>query len=241
MYREKRSKCRNSLALLQNLGLNLIVEKLDIAFYDPFGLSSDLCKIQNRYAFQGTHRFKHEATLYIDGKDMGTLGNLKVEEIKALAEPSPFGMGTKTVYDENVRKATEIKGNRINLDLDLSAEVQTMAPMGYKVIPKLYKLAIYEKDGFFAEHADTLHGENHIGTLVVCLPVSHEGGAFILSDDENKLILPFDELLKTGKNDQLPWVAFYTDVKHKVEVVKSGVRMTLQYDLLLTRRACTRK
>jgi hypothetical protein len=105
-----------------------------------------------------------------------------------------------------------------------------MAPMGHKLDAKLYKLAIYETDGFFAEHFDTLHGENHLGTLVVCLPVPHEGGAFILSDDGNELRLPFDELVKGG---QIPWIAFYTDVKHKVEVVKSGMRMTLQFDLTI--------
>ena len=210
---------------------------IQMNFIDPIGLYTDLCKLQNRYAFQGTYDFKTSQkdktskmpALFIDGKDMGTLDNLKVDEIKALAEPSPFGSGNKTVYDENVRKASEIKGNRIKLQMSFPQELRQMAPMGYKIGAKLYKLAIYEKDGFFAEHSDTLHGDNHIGTLLICLPVQHEGGAFILSDDGNELRLPFDEMVKDGK---VPWVAFYTDVKHQVEVVKSGMRMTLQFDLL---------
>jgi len=71
--------------------------------------------------------------------------------------------------------------------------------------------------------------KNHIGTLVVCLPVPHTGGALIVSDDGNREIFPFEELVKEKNN--IPWVAFYTDVKHQVEAVESGHRVTLQYNL----------
>ena len=238
------SKCISGILELEKAGIKSAVSKdLQIALYDQFHLSSDLCKLQNRYAIQGTYDFESQnrnqspkiPTLYIDNKNMGTLDSLKVQDIKALAQPSPFGLGDKTVYDENVRKASEVKADRIKLDLGCPYEVQNMAPMGHKIEAKLYKLAIYEKDGFFAEHCDTQHAKNHVGTLVVCLPVPHEGGAFILSDDGNELRLPFEELVKDGK---IPWVSFYTDVKHKVEVVKSGVRMTLQFDLTVQKIRC---
>ena len=230
-------KCYAGIEELERTNVQSVVCKdLQIAFYDRLGLSSDLCKLQNRYAIQGTCNFKSQngnqnpkmPILYIDSKDMGTLDNLKIQDIMTLAQPSSFGLGDKTVYDENVRKANEIKADRIKLRLDCPGEVQNMAPTGYEIDANLYKLAIYEKDGFFAEHCDTQHAKNHLGTLVICLPVPHEGGAFILTDDGNELRLPFDELIKDGK---IPWVSFYTDVKHKVEVVKSGVRMTLQFDL----------
>ena len=239
-----RSKCCAGISALKNIGLKAeVCRDLQITFCDQFGLPSDLCKLQNRCAIQGNCSFGDGyydqslqiPTLYIDNKDMGTLDNLKVEDIKALAQPSPFGLGDKTVYDENVRKASEVKAGRIKLDLHCPREVQNMAPMGHKIDAKLYKLAIYEEDGFFAEHCDTQHAKNHVGTLVVCLPVPHEGGAFILSDDGNELRLPFDELIKDGK---IPWVSFYTDVKHKVEVVKSGVQMTLQFDLTVQKIYC---
>jgi len=60
-----------------------------------------------------------------------------------------------------------------------------------------------------------------------------EGGTFILSDDGNKMRLPFDEMTFDGK---IAWVAFYTDVKHQIEVVKSGTRMTLQFDLYVKKK-----
>jgi len=228
------SKCYDGLKALEGKGINFTIDKdLEIDLDDPLGLYIDVCKLQNRCALQGTFQFKPKSpqapALFIDDNNMGSLEYLKIPEIISLAKPSPFGLGSQTVYDETVRKALEITGDRIKVKLTCPKEIQQMAPFGYRIEAKLYKLTIYEKDGFFAEHADTQHGADHLGTLVICLPVEHEGGEFILFDDGNELKLPFDELVKDG---EVPWVAFYSDVKHKVEVVKSGVRMTLQYDLM---------
>ena len=214
---------------LRNLGLEADRDRnFKIFIHDKLNFFADLCKLQNRCALHGIIGDPFPA-LYIDDQDMGTLGNLKIQEIKALAQPSSFGLGNKLVFDENVRKASEIKGDRIKLDMpEFPYEIQNMAPQGYKIETKLHKLAIYEKDGFFSEHADSVHGDDHLGTLVLCLPVPHEGGTFILSDDGNELKLPFDEMTADGN---IAWVAFYTDVRHQIEVVKSGTRVTLQFDL----------
>jgi len=127
---------------------------------------------------------------------MGKITDLNIEELKKLAEPAPFGKGNKTVYDEKVRKASEIKGNCIELSGDYLPKVKSMAPLLGQIEAKLHKLCIYEKGGFFSEHADTQRSEKHIGTLVVCLPVPHTGGALIVSDDGNKEIFSFEELIK---------------------------------------------
>lgn len=36
---------------------------------------------------------------------------------------------------------------------------------------------IYQKGGFFKSHVDTPKGGNMIGSLVICLPCPHKGGA----------------------------------------------------------------
>jgi len=66
------------------------------------------------------------------------------------------------------------------------------------------------------------------GTLVVCLPSRHEGGALILEHDGQTKRIDF-----SGKDSeyQARYVAFYADCRHEVTPVKSGYRVCLVYNL----------
>lgn len=158
-------------------------------------------------------------------------------KIKNFMKPAPFGRGNKTVYDENVRKAFEIEGNRISIEGDRSLveRIQEMAPNGKKLVVKLYKMHIYEEGGKFERHIDTLHAPNHYATLVVGVPgpSQYEGGEFMLEVDgqEHQIDLRANQ---DGKGSiSFNFVVFLTDLPHEIKPVTKGERIVLQYDVFI--------
>ena len=68
------------------------------------------------------------------------------------------------------------------------------------------------------------------GTLVVVLPVPHEGGELGLRHDGKEWTFNAMELL-AGSTDAIAYIAFFSDVEHEVFPVRSGYRVTLTYNL----------
>ena len=159
--------------------------------------------------------------LYIDSK-----------KICELSTPSYFGKRTETVYDENVRKATEITADRMKIKYAteniFSDKFKNIVPVGKKFDFKLYKMQIYKEGGMFKKHKDTIHAPNHYATLIVFLPEFYDGGELCLYNDGK--ILKEVKQTCTGYCDM---VIFLTDVEHEVLPVKSGTRIVLQYDVYL--------
>ncbi|KAJ3055670.1 hypothetical protein HK097_009788 [Rhizophlyctis rosea] len=161
---------------------------------------------------------------------------LDVEKIKSVAHPAPFGKGSETVLDTNVRKAFEIKGGDLTVDYGegfdkIQKELQKLAPEGKVLVPKLYKLQMYEVGGHFKRHRDTVHSTNHYGTLIVGLPTNegYEGGEFVLYPPDREPVtidLQVDHW-------QRRYAVFLTDLEHEVNEVTEGVRVVLQFDLYL--------
>uniref|UniRef100_A0A6C0E1X5 Prolyl 4-hydroxylase alpha subunit Fe(2+) 2OG dioxygenase domain-containing protein n=1 Tax=viral metagenome TaxID=1070528 RepID=A0A6C0E1X5_9ZZZZ len=124
-------------------------------------------------------------TLKVDGEKVISYKNVKKiynnysrdkeyvvnkNRILELATPAPFGKGTETVFDENVRKAFEIHADRMEITGDdeiLQKNFKEMLPRNKKFSYKLYKMQIYKEGGKFNRHKDTIHSPNHYGTLVI--------------------------------------------------------------------------
>ncbi|KAL7621893.1 hypothetical protein AAE478_007393 [Parahypoxylon ruwenzoriense] len=68
--------------------------------------------------------------------------------------------------------------------------------------------------GRFSAHVDTPRSAYQFCSLVVCLPVAHDGGQL---------------------EPSIQWAAFYSDCEHEVLEVKSGYRITLIYNLYAVR------
>jgi hypothetical protein len=51
----------------------------------------------------------------IDGESVSRLDGIDVQKLKSFASQAPFGLGRETLIDERVRKALEIKAERISL------------------------------------------------------------------------------------------------------------------------------
>ncbi|EJD41282.1 hypothetical protein AURDEDRAFT_127192 [Auricularia subglabra TFB-10046 SS5] len=114
----------------------------------------------------------------------------------------------------------------------------------------LYKLAIYTPGGHFKMHKDTTHTDSHVGTVLVGCGVVQDDSP---GDEEwERLDYDFSAKVKkdgysggdlvildhTGEEQRYhirpgQVLAFCTDVPHAVDVVTSGTKLTLQFEVYL--------
>ncbi|KAF3055167.1 putative 2og-fe oxygenase family protein [Daldinia childiae] len=174
-----------------------------------------------------------------------TSGNLA--QLVADMSPATFGLGGKDVYDESYRKALKLDPSHFALNFSpydcgiIDSVAQILLP-DWKmdsnnhrgVRAELYKLNIYTgPSGHFRAHVDTPRSESQFGSLVVCLPVAHEGGQ--LEVRHNGKTISFDWSQLDINCPSIQWAAFYSDCEHEVFQVRSGHRITLTYNLYATR------
>ena len=121
-------------------------------------------------------------------------------ELSKIAHQAPFGKGTETFVDTNVRKTWELDPSQFTLQNPewqqcvhgLTTRVATELGIlrGDKdVRAELYKLLLYEEGAFFDHHKDSEKAEGMFGTLVIALPSSHLGGDVEASFGDQKQIL----------------------------------------------------
>ena len=159
-----------------------------------------------------------------------------VEDLYAQAEQSQVGTATKTLYRLDARKSKEFSDINV-LNDSWKDEVtavcdrvqQVLAPGAEKVNAELYKLLIYSKGDFFRIHQDAQHSARMFATLLFFLPVRYTGGEFEVFDRFNR------EDAHDIEDKKIPgscsWVAFYTDVRHRVTKIQEGFRVVLNYSL----------
>ncbi len=72
-----------------------------------------------------------------------------------------------------------------------------------------------------------------LATLLIEVNSIHDGGKFSIDYHDNK---PYELTFEQSeyKENGVKWIAFYTDLPHKVEPVISGTRIVLQYDVHVT-------
>lgn len=176
-----------------------------------------------------------------------TSGNL--EQLVKDCQPATFGYKGKDIYDETYRKASKLDASAFSSTLnpyelgiiDAIAQVLLPSVKGANnmrgVRAELYKLNIYSgPSGKFQAHVDTPRSDSQFGSLVVCLPCDHEGGELIVRHKSQDLI--FDWSTSASEQSGVPsikWAAFYSDCEHEVLEVHSGHRITLTYNLYVSR------
>jgi hypothetical protein len=132
-----------------------------------------------------------------------------------------------------------------------------LAPNTSKISAQLYKMLIYPEGGFFSPHVDTLRDPNMFGTLVVELPGNYYRGNLVITHPLGAKKIFYggrsDVWLSTSygaggkmvsqyynwdkvppKSTKCNMIAFYTDMKHEIEKIEKGYRITLVYNLLRT-------
>ncbi|XP_038068190.1 uncharacterized protein LOC119737713 [Patiria miniata] len=107
---------------------------------------------------------------------------------------------------------------------------------GKDVVLQCYKLNVYGKGGFFNAHVDTpVDAAQMIGTVVVCLPCKHTGGALTVEHKGTKEEFLFANL--SDDQSKIQWAAFYSDCVHEILPVEEGSRITITYNIIKQDRA----
>jgi hypothetical protein len=160
--------------------------------------------------------------------------------LKKCARQAPYGKGTETLVNTNVRRVWEIDADQVTLtnpewagvlaqairaaQSDLGLENQTLDA-------HLYKLLLYEAGSFFLAHRDGEKLDRMVATLIVALPAVHEGGQLVVRHEGSESTVDF------GRQSRFhtQFAAFYADCEHEVRPVTSGFRLSLVYNLTLAR------
>lgn len=83
----------------------------------------------------------------------------------------------------------------------------------------------------FKAHVDTPRSPTQFGSLVVCLPVEHQGGQLKVRHQGEETTFDGSMLANHDKTAHIEWAAFYSDCEHEVMEVSAGNRLTLTYNL----------
>lgn len=177
--------------------------------------------------------------------DTGHVGLGDVDQLINDCEEATFGMAGQEVYDPSYRKAQKMDPKAFCTDFDphslgiIDAICQVLLPnvgAGRRgVRAELYKLNIYSApSGKFRAHVDTprkdAYGNLQFGSLVIALPCAFSGGELVVRHSGNTV--KFD----WGSNTSaVSYAAFYSDCEHEVLEVTAGHRITLTYNLYVTR------
>lgn len=154
---------------------------------------------------------------------------------------APYGKGTKTLVDTDVRRVWELDPARFELtnpkwsELVSSIVDDVQQGLGLdksKLTAHLYKLLVYEKGSFFLPHQDGEKLDGMVATLVIALPSRHSGGELVVTHEgrQHKITFP-----GAASGHELSYTAFYADCEHEVRPVKDGYRLCLVYNLALAK------
>jgi predicted 2-oxoglutarate/Fe(II)-dependent dioxygenase YbiX len=180
----------------------------------------------------------HLPGLTIDG--VGTLAlpllPVQAEALIAVAEQAPYGRGTETLVDTDVRRTWQIDATRIHIsgrrwaeDLDriVHAVTEGLGVRG-EVQAEPYKLLLYDTGSFFVSHRDTEKAPGMFATLVLALPSEYRGGELVIRHNSEEVRLD----LRCDDPSEVAYAAFYADCRHEVLPVEGGYRWALVYNLL---------
>lgn len=169
-------------------------------------------------------------------------------ELVKRANPAAFGIGADTRVDRRVRDGLALRnaddpfvveGFDPNASGVVALAKEALVPDDTAdLVAELYAVNVYRAGGRFATHKDTPRGEGMIGTLVLCLPWSFQGGALELSAEAGGRRVVLDWATEIARSSAFPCAAFFADVDHRVHEVTSGARVTLTW---LLRRAKPKK
>jgi hypothetical protein len=179
----------------------------------------------------------HPPRLEVDGVGPIALPLLPVqaEQIIAVAERAPYGRGTETLLDTDVRRTWQVGAERVRIsgrlwDHDLAVMVERAAD-GLGVVgqieAELYKLLVYDTGSFFVRHRDSEKAPGMFATLVVVLPSDYRGGELLVKHKGREVRLD----LRRDEPSEAAFAAFYADCRHQVLPIASGYRLALIYNL----------
>ncbi|MEX1193044.1 MAG: 2OG-Fe(II) oxygenase [Brumimicrobium sp.] len=162
----------------------------------------------------------------------------QAKEVIKVAHKAPFGKGSETIIDANIRSAWEIDVNQFEfrnvewqkfLKKAVKKAQNDLGLIDYTIEANLYKLLIYEKGDFFLPHKDSEKEKGMFGSLIINFPSDFSGGELIISHDGKQVVADF-----TAENNDysIKYAAFYADCDHEVKELISGYRICVVYNLI---------
>ncbi|WP_186342895.1 2OG-Fe(II) oxygenase [Allochromatium palmeri] len=200
-----------------------------------------LASVQRPGTFYATGTLDiHPPRLEVEGLGSIALPLLPVqaEQLVALAEPAPYGRGSDTLLDTDVRRTWQLDASRVQLggrrweeDLrEIVARVRQDLGVAGEIEAQLYKLLVYDTGSFFVTHRDTEKAPGMFATLVIILPCEFSGGELIVRHRDAEVRLD----LRRDEPSEVAYAAFYADCRHEVLPVVAGYRLALTYNLVRT-------
>ena len=165
------------------------------------------------------------------------LGESQARELIGRCSQAPYGKGTQTLVDTNVRRVWELDPARFKLsnpkwdELVSTITDETRVALGLeesKLAARLYKLLVYEKGSFFQSHRDGEKLDGMVATLVIGLPSPHKGGNLVVTHEGKQHEVA---LAGAASGYELSFAAFYADCEHEVKPIREGYRLCLVYNL----------
>ena len=162
----------------------------------------------------------------------------QAHSLVSAAERAPYGRGPDTVLDPSVRDCWQIDANRVHLsgagwEKSIRSILDSVADgLGCRreaLSAQLYKLLVYERGGFFAEHRDTEKVDGMIATLVVALPTAGTGGDLVIRHLGREATVS----LQVDDPGELAYAAFYADCVHHTKPVEAGHRVSLVFNVIM--------
>lgn len=162
----------------------------------------------------------------------------QANELISQCSKAPFGKGEETIYDDKVRNSWQLSPSQFrisnknwNVMLNELMNGELKRGLGInenvKIKCSLYKLLLYEEGGHFEFHRDTEKEDQMFATLVIQLPSVYKGGNIIVKHGSNEEVYDL-----SNESSYTPfYFSFYCDCKHKVDVVTSGYRTCLIYNV----------
>ena len=167
------------------------------------------------------------------------LGESQARKLIKQCSQAPYGKGTETLVDTNVRRVWELDPGRFKLtnrkwdELVSTITDETRVALGLdgsKLAARLYKLLVYEKGSFFLSHRDGEKLDGMVATLIIGLPSRHKGGKLVITHEGKRHELAF---AGAASGYELSFAAFYADCEHEVKPIREGYRLCLVYNLTI--------
>lgn len=177
----------------------------------------------------------HPPRLSVDGVGTVALPLLPVqaEQLIAVAERAPYGRGTETLVDTDVRRTWQIDAARLRIEgkrwADDLARIVRQVTQGLGVSglveAERYKLLVDDTGSFFISHRDTEKAPGMFATLVLVPPSDFRGGELLIRHKDREVSLD----LGREEPSEVAYAAFYADCDLHLALINITERGWAEY------------
>ncbi|ORZ39576.1 hypothetical protein BCR44DRAFT_101519, partial [Catenaria anguillulae PL171] len=162
------------------------------------------------------------------------------ERLTQCGRMAPFGLGSDTVLDPQVRRTWQFDKAQVNItnpawNRGIAKLMSTVATrLGCPDMPlecHFYKLLLYGPGCHFMRHRDTEKEDRMFATLVIQLPSAHQGGELVVYQPDGTAVTHDFGAADGTSAFAHHYALHYADAEHELKPVTSGYRVALVYSI----------